>query len=55
MKLRGLDFSEKAYDEIFEYIKTKMLEFKLKELQENYYFIYVDAYHCMVKDEKDKS
>ena len=28
MKLRGLDFSEKAYDEIFDYIKTQMLEFK---------------------------
>ena len=54
MKLRGLDFSEKAYDEIFEYIKTQMLEFKSKELQESYYFIYIDAYHCMVKDEKDK-
>jgi len=54
MKLRGLDFSEKAYDEIFEYIKTQMLEFKYKELQENYYFIYIDAYHCMVKDLKDK-
>ena len=54
MKLRGLDFSEKAYDEIFEYIKTQMLEFKSKELQEDYYFIYIDAYHCMVKDLKDK-
>jgi len=41
MKLRGLGFSEKAYDEIFEYIKTQMLEFKSKELQENYYFIYI--------------
>jgi transposase-like protein len=54
MKLRGLDFSEKAYDEIFEYIKNQFLEFKSKELQEDYYFIYIDAYHCMVKDLKDK-
>lgn len=54
MKLRGLDFSEKAYDEIFEYIKNQFMEFKTKELQENYYFLYIDAYHCMVKDEKDK-
>jgi transposase-like protein len=54
MKLKGLDFSEKAYDEIFEYIKTQMLEFKSKELQEDYYFICIDAYHCMVKDLKDK-
>jgi transposase-like protein len=54
MKLRGLNFSEKAYDEIFEYIKNQFLEFKSKELQENYYFIYIDAYHCMVKDLKDK-
>jgi transposase-like protein len=54
MKLRGLDFSKKAYDEIFEYIKSQMLEFKSKELQEDYYFIYIDAYHCMVKDLKDK-
>ena len=54
MKLRGLNFSEKAYDEIFEYIKTQMLEFKSKELKENYYFVYIDAYHCMVKDLKDK-
>jgi transposase-like protein len=53
MKLRGLDFSEKAYDEIFEYIKNQFLEFKSKELQEDYYFVYIDAYHCMVKD-KDK-
>ncbi len=51
MKLRGLDFSEKAYDEIH---KNQMLEFKSKELQESYYFIYIDAYHCMVKDLKDK-
>jgi len=54
MKLRGLDFSEKAYDEIFEYIKKQFIEFKEKELQENYYFLYIDAYHCMVKDNKDK-
>ena len=54
MKLRGLDFSEKAYDEIFEYIKNQFLEFKSKELQEDYYFIYIDAYHCMTKDLKDK-
>ncbi len=54
MKLRGLDFSEKAYDEIFEYIRKQFVEFKEKELQENYYFLYIDAYHCMVKDEKDK-
>lgn len=54
MKLRGLNFSEKAYDEIFEYIKNQFIEFKSKELQENYYFIYIDAYHCMVKDLKDK-
>jgi len=54
MKLRGLDFSEKAYDEIFEYIKNQFLEFKSKELQKNYYFLYIDAYHCMVKDLKDK-
>lgn len=54
MKLRGLDFSEKAYDEIFEYIKSQMLEFKSRQLQENYYFLYIDAYHCMVKDLKDK-
>ena len=54
MKLRGLDFSEKAYDEIFEYIKNQFLEFKSKELQQDYYFIYIDAYHCMVKDLKDK-
>ena len=54
MKQRGLDFSEKAYDEIFEYIKNQFLEFKSKELQKDYYFIYIDAYHCMVKDLKDK-
>ena len=54
MKLRGLDFSEKAYDEIFEYIKNQFLEFKSKELQKDYYFVYIDAYHCMVKDLKDK-
>jgi len=54
MKLRGLDFSQKAYDEIFEYIKSQMLEFKTKEFKKDYYFLYIDAYHCMVKDLKDK-
>ncbi len=54
MKLRGLDFSEKAYDEIFEYIQNQLVEFKSKQLQNDYYFIYIDAYHCMVKDLKDK-
>ena len=54
MKLRGLDFSEKAYEEIFDYIKKHFYEFKSKELQGDYYFIYIDAYHCMVKDLKDK-
>ena len=35
MKLRGLDFSEKAYDDIFEHIKNQFFEFKSKELQKN--------------------
>ena len=30
-----------------EYIKNQFLEFKSKELQEDYYFIYIDAYHCI--------
>jgi len=54
LKLRGLNFSEKAYDEIFEYIKNQFDEFKTRELEENYFFIYIDAYHCMAKDIKDK-
>ena len=37
-KLRGINFSEKAYDEIFEYIKNKFEEFKTRELEENYFF-----------------
>ena len=53
-KIRGINFSEKAYDEIFEYIKNKFEEFKTRELEENYFFIYIDAYHCMAKDIKDK-
>ena len=53
-KLRGINFSEKAYDEIFEYIKNRFEEFKTRELEENYFFIYIDAYHCMAKDIKDK-
>ena len=52
MKQRGISFSEKAYDEIFEYIKKQMESFKSCELDSEYNFIYVDAYHCMVKDQK---
>ena len=52
MKQRGISFSEKAYDEIFEYIKKQMESFKSCELDSEYNFIYVDAYHYMVKDQK---
>lgn len=54
MKYRGISFSEKAYDEIFNFIKVQMEDFKSKELDNEYNFIYIDAYHCMVKDTKDK-
>lgn len=54
MKYRGISFSEKAYDEIFEFIKKQMEDFKSKELDNEYNFIYIDAYHCMIKDTKDK-
>ena len=54
LKQQGIKFSEKAYDEIFEYIKNQMNEFKERELKEDYFFVYIDAYHCMVKDTKDK-
>jgi transposase-like protein len=54
MKQRGISFSEKAYDEIFEFIKNQMESFKSNELDEEYNFIYIDAYHCMVKDHKAK-
>jgi len=54
MKQRGISFSEKAYDEIFEYIKKEMYSFKSCELDSEYNFIYIDAYHCMVKDSKSK-
>ena len=54
MKYRGISFSEKAYDEIFEFIKKQMEDFKSKELDSEYNFIYIDAYHCMIKDTKDK-
>lgn len=54
MKYRGISFSEKAYDEIFEFIKKQMEDFKSKEIDSEYNFIYIDAYHCMIKDTKDK-
>jgi len=54
MKYRGISFSEKAYDEIFEFIKQQMEDFKSKELDSEYNFLYIDAYHCMIKDTKDK-
>jgi len=54
MKYRGISFSEKAYDEIFNFIKEQMEDFKSKELESEYNFIYIDAYHCMIKDTKDK-
>ncbi len=54
MKYRGISFSEKAYDEIFEFIKKQMEDFKSKELDSEYNFVYIDAYHCMIKDTKDK-
>ena len=54
MKYRGISFSEKAYDEIFNFIKEQMEDFKSKELNSEYNFIYIDAYHCMIKDTKDK-
>ena len=54
MKYRGISFSEKAYDEIFDFIKTQMEDFKSKELDSEYNFVYIDAYHCMIKDTKDK-
>jgi transposase-like protein len=53
MKYRGISFSEKAYDEIFEFIKKQMEDFKSQELESEYDFIYIDAYHCMIKDTKD--
>lgn len=54
MKYRGISFSEKAYDEIFNFIKEQMEDFKSKELDSEYNFVYIDAYHCMIKDTKDK-
>jgi len=54
MKYRGISFSDKAYDEIFDFIKEQMEDFKSKELDSEYNFIYIDAYHCMIKDTKDK-
>lgn len=54
MKSRGIAFSEKAYDEIFQFIKKQMEDFKSQELDSEYNFIYIDAYHCMIKDTKDK-
>lgn len=53
MKQRGISFSEKAYEEIFEFIKNQMEEFKSQELDSEYNFVYIDAYHCMIKDTKD--
>ena len=44
MKYRGISFSEKAYDEIFNFIKEQMEDFKSKELNSEYNFIYIDAY-----------
>ncbi|MBT5750164.1 MAG: IS256 family transposase [Flavobacteriales bacterium] len=54
MKYRGISFSEKAYDEIFNFIKEQMEDFKCKELDSEYNFIYIDAYHCMIKDKQVK-
>ena len=53
MKQRGIAFSEKAYEEIFQFIKKQMEDFKSKELDSEYNFVYIDAYHCMIKDTKD--
>ena len=53
MKSRGIAFSEQAYDEIFQFIKKQMEDFKSQELDSEYNFVYIDAYHCMIKDTKD--
>ena len=50
MKSRGIAFSEQAYDEIFQFIKKQMEDFKSQELDSEYNFVYIDAYHCMIKD-----
>lgn len=53
MKSRGIAFSEQAYNEIFQFIKKQMEDFKSQELDSEYNFVYIDAYHCMIKDTKD--
>ena len=54
MKSRGISFSESAHDGIFQCIKKLMEDFKSQELDNEYNFIYIGAYHCMIKESKDK-
>ena len=41
MKTRGIAFSEQAYDEIFQFIKKQMEDFKSQELDSEYNFVYI--------------
>jgi transposase-like protein len=53
LRIKGLNYSEKAVEEIYESIKIKIKDFKLTELEDKYFFVYIDAYNTSVKDLKD--
>jgi len=49
----GLDYSPTALHHISEKLSLKLKDFKTAILEENYLFVYIDAYQCKVKDSKD--
>lgn len=53
LKEQGLNYSPQAFDEIYERLRIKIKDFKTSVLDENYFFIYIDAYEAKVKDNKD--
>ncbi|GIW23056.1 MAG: hypothetical protein KatS3mg068_2063 [Candidatus Sericytochromatia bacterium] len=53
MRCKRLNYSDQAVEEIYESIKIKIKDFKLTELEDKYFFVYIDAYNTNVKDIKD--
>ena len=53
LKSMNVSFNEKTYDELLKNLNEKYNDFISCELDEEYFFIYIDAYICKIKD-KDK-
>jgi len=50
LKQNNLSFSENIYEQISEQIETNLNDFKTKELPKEMAFVYIDGYHCEIKD-----